>query len=131
MISEIFLVQVKSKVEGFKTHMPIVMTLFNPGMRERHWEQISEIAKIRLRPDDDMSLSRLIEYDLDPSLFPQFEGVSEAAGKEYSLEKALDKMKSEWAPVSALTFRFLSAVYYAFHIVKRNVQEDFLLRYIS
>lgn len=90
----------KSKVEAFKTHMPLVMTLFNPGMRERHWEQISEIAKIRLRPDDDMSLSRIIEYDLDPSLFPQFESVSEAAGKEYSLEKALDKMKSEWAPVS-------------------------------
>lgn len=101
-----FLVQVKSKVEGFKTHMPIVMTLFNPGMRERHWEQISEIAKIRLRPDDDMSLSRLIEYDLDPSLFPQFEAVSEAAGKEYSLEKALDKMKSEWAPVSGFRLRF-------------------------
>ena len=84
--------------------MPLVMTLFNPGMRERHWENISEIAKIRLRPDDDMSLAKIISYDLDPALFLLFEGVSEAAGKEYSLEKALEKMKTEWAPVSWTRF---------------------------
>ncbi len=78
--------------------MPLVQTLFNPGLRERHWEQISEIANMPIRPDESMCLSRMIDMNLD-SHIPKFEGISEAATKEYSLEKALEKMKVEWEPV--------------------------------
>lgn len=88
----------KGKVEQFKEYLPLVSTLFNQGMRERHWTQVSEIVGFPLRPDDDMCLSRLIDMNLDAHV-AKFEGISEAASKEFSLEKALDKMKTEWAPV--------------------------------
>jgi dynein heavy chain len=91
----------KSKVEEFREYLPLVTSLFNQGMRERHWQQVSEIVGFNLRPDDDMCLSRLIDMNLE-SHISKFESISEAAGKEYSLEKALEKMKVEWAPVKKI-----------------------------
>ena len=92
--------KVKGKVEEFKDYMPLVQTLFNQGLRQRHWDQISEIVGYPLRPDDDQCLSKLVDMQLD-SFIPKFEGISEAASKEFSLEKALEKMQKEWAEVSA------------------------------
>ena len=76
-----------------------MQTLFNPGLRERHWEQISEIVGYPLKPDEDMCLSKLVDMNLD-NYITRFESISESASKEYSLEKAMEKMKAEWEPVS-------------------------------
>ncbi len=86
-------------MDEFKENLPLVQTLFNPGLRDRHWEQISDIVGFPLRPDEDMCLSKLVDMNLE-SYIPRFEGISEAASKEFSLEKALEKMKLEWEPVS-------------------------------
>lgn len=94
-----FFFKVKAKVEEFQEQMPLVQTLFNPGLRDRHWEKISEIVGFNLKPDDDMCLSKIVDMNLE-SHIPKFEGISEAASKEFSLEKALEKMKLEWEPVS-------------------------------
>ena len=51
-----------------------------------------------MKPDDSYCLSRFVDMNLDQYI-PKFESISEAASKEYSLEKAMEKMKSEWAPV--------------------------------
>lgn len=93
--------QVKGKVEEFKEHMPLVQTIFNPGMRDRHWDQVSDIVGYTIRPDDSYCLSKFVDMNLD-SYITKFEGISEAASKEYSLEKAMESMKGEWAPVSSL-----------------------------
>lgn len=31
----------KVKIEQFKKHMPILTTICNPGMKDRHWEKVS------------------------------------------------------------------------------------------
>ena len=80
--------------------MPLVQTLFNPGLRERHWDKISEIVGFSVRPDESSCLSKFVDMNLEPYI-PKFESISEAASKEYALEKALEGMKKEWAPVSA------------------------------
>jgi len=91
---------VRSKVESFREFVPLVRALFNPGMRQRHWLQVSEAVGFDIRPDADTCLSHLIDMKLD-SHVDKFDGISEAASKEFSLEKALAKMKDEWQPVTS------------------------------
>ncbi|XP_071052662.1 dynein axonemal heavy chain 7-like isoform X1 [Onthophagus taurus] len=86
------------RIEAFKDHMPIIQTLGNPGMKERHWEKISEIVGFPIVLDDDLTLAKVIDFGLDDYI-DKFEGISEAATKENNLEKSLAKMKADWVGV--------------------------------
>jgi dynein heavy chain len=85
----------KSKLDKFKQHLPLLQTFCNPGIRERHWDRMSEIVGFDLKPEPTTPLSVMIEYGLDKHL-EKLEEIGAAASKEHSLEKALEKMKSEW-----------------------------------
>lgn len=71
------------------------MTLGNPGMRERHWEQISQIAGIPIKFDAELTLGKVLSMNLD-AYIAEFEGISEAATKEDTLEKGINKMQRDW-----------------------------------
>ncbi|XP_014909460.1 dynein heavy chain 7, axonemal [Poecilia latipinna] len=90
---------VKSKVESFKGHIPMVQVLCNPGLRTRHWDAMSELAGFSLHPADEQAcVAQYLSLKLEEHL-PSFDGISEAASKEYSLEKALEKMAGEWTDI--------------------------------
>ena len=67
----------------------------NRGMRTRHWKNMSDIAGFDLTPDSGTTLRKMLKLNLEPYM-DQFEGISGAATKEHSLEKALAKMMEEW-----------------------------------
>ncbi|XP_037136748.1 dynein heavy chain 7, axonemal [Syngnathus acus] len=95
----------KEKVEAFRKDVPMLQVLCNPGLRARHWESLSEISGKPLSTTDEESanMSHFLSLNMEEFL-PEFEGVSESASKEYSLEKALEKMTGEWADI---TFKLL------------------------
>lgn len=55
-----------------------------------------QVVGFQLKPEEDATLAKFLEMNLEAHL-EKFEGISEAATKEFSLEKALKKMKEEWA----------------------------------
>lgn len=79
--------------------MPTIMTLGNPGMKDRHWEQISEIVGFPIKISPELTLERIIDMGLEEYL-PRFETISESATKENNLERALNKMVAEWQGIA-------------------------------
>ncbi|RKP19583.1 hypothetical protein ROZALSC1DRAFT_28837, partial [Rozella allomycis CSF55] len=92
------LAMAKQKIEEFSVNLPMIKILCNPGMRERHWIKLSQISNINLKPDATASLRKFLKMNLE-KFIDSFQEVSDCASKEYSLEKALTKMKGEWDPI--------------------------------
>ncbi|XP_062507706.1 dynein axonemal heavy chain 3-like [Corticium candelabrum] len=86
---------IKMKLDKFKEHLPVMQVLCNKGIRDRHWEQMSEAVGRDMKPNETTTLSDMLELNLQKHM-EKLEEISSAASKEYSLEKVLDKMKSEW-----------------------------------
>lgn len=85
--------------DEFREHLPFIQTLFNPGMRDRHWALVSEIIGYEIIPTPEMTLAKMLVMDLQ-QFIPKFDSVAESASKEYTLERSLVKMKTEWESVS-------------------------------
>ncbi|CAG5132944.1 unnamed protein product, partial [Candidula unifasciata] len=86
---------IKAKIDKFKANMPILATICNPGIRSRHWEQMSDIVGFDISPKESTALATMLEYGLHKHL-EKLDEISASAAKEYSLEKALNKMKEDW-----------------------------------
>ncbi|XP_050953838.1 dynein axonemal heavy chain 3 [Labeo rohita] len=86
----------KKKIDKFKQHLPILTTICNPGLKDRHWEMISNTVGFDIKPDKDTPLLKMVELGLS-EYSDKLEEIGASASKEYSLEKSLEKMKQEWA----------------------------------
>ncbi|KAL3319620.1 hypothetical protein Ciccas_001703 [Cichlidogyrus casuarinus] len=88
----------QEQIKNFKDIIPTISVLCNPGIRKRHWEQMSEIAGQNLTPDSGTSLSKMLQLQLDPYM-EQFTVISGSATKEYTLETNMSKMVNDWNSV--------------------------------
>lgn len=86
---------VKNKLDKFKTYLPLITILRNPGLRQRHWDIMEEIVGQSILPDDGSSLAKILDLNLG-QFIGQFEAISDAASKEFSLQKTVQKMRDDW-----------------------------------
>lgn len=86
---------IKIIIDEFKLNMPIIQTLGNPGMKLRHWEQISEMVGFPITVSAELTLEKIIEFGLEDYL-GRFEKISQSATKENNLETAMSHMVVEW-----------------------------------
>ncbi|KXS11241.1 hypothetical protein M427DRAFT_505508 [Gonapodya prolifera JEL478] len=89
---------IRTKLEKFKPFLPMIATLRNPGLRERHWAQMSKIVGSDITPNYETNLTKILEMNIQQYL-SQFETISDAASKEFSLQKTLAKMRDDWEPL--------------------------------
>ncbi|CAG9466771.1 unnamed protein product [Pedinophyceae sp. YPF-701] len=87
---------VRQKVEDFKAFVPLIQALRTSGMRDRHWDQLSEGLGFELRPGDDFTMTKAQEMGLLDHI-ELISKVADVAAKEYAIEQALAKMESEWS----------------------------------
>lgn len=138
------------QLEEFKQHLPLIQCLRNPGMKDRHWNEIraktgasslslfviflvicnghatqyrwDEKGNRSNRTDADACVcGRKTDLDLKPTPALTLSGVlakdvsqhietltslADKASKEYSLERALQKMMQEWHKILFDCFKY-------------------------
>ncbi|XP_023368810.1 dynein heavy chain 1, axonemal [Otolemur garnettii] len=89
---------IRTRIEEFKPYIPLIQGLRNPGMRNRHWDILSNEININVRPKANLTFARCLEMNLQDHI-ESISKVAEVAGKEYAIEQALDKMEKEWSTI--------------------------------
>lgn len=90
--------QMQAKLREFNKVLPLIRTLGNPALRERHWEQIWETVGVRLSSEAATSLQQLLALQLNEHL-GKIEVISHSATQEMTLENALMRMKNQWTTI--------------------------------
>lgn len=99
--------EMRSRLSSFQLHIPLICALSNPGLRDRHWDKISQAVGFPVKADASFSVSQALQLSL-PDFMEEIEEMSDFATKEYSLEKALDKMQGDWSGVEFQTMEWRS-----------------------
>ncbi|KAF1778944.1 P-loop containing nucleoside triphosphate hydrolase [Phytophthora cactorum] len=79
----------------------------NTDVYARHWEEIERITGIEVQVHEGSNINQMIELGLHRHT-SAIEETCVSASKEYSLEKALDKMETEWVGVNFATKEYRS-----------------------
>ncbi|KAH8098241.1 dynein light chain binding protein [Aureococcus anophagefferens] len=87
------------QVNEFRPHVPLVIALRQQGMRDRHWENLSQKIKVDVKPDESYTLETIFEMKLQDHV-DVITKISEVAGKEYAIENSLDTMEKAWSDVT-------------------------------
>ena len=81
-------------------NLPLIRVFSNPGMKERHWTEVSKITGAPINPETNLSIKRVAEFDDIFDNLNKLEEISENAEKEFAIEKIISKMREDWAPVN-------------------------------
>ncbi|KFO25210.1 Dynein heavy chain 1, axonemal [Fukomys damarensis] len=79
---------IRARIEEFRPYIPLIQGLRNPGMRNRHWDVLSNQININVRPKANLTFARCLEMNLQDHI-ESISKVAEVAGKEYSIEQEL------------------------------------------
>lgn len=84
------------EIKIFQTRVPLVRAICNPGLKTRHWQEITAAVGFEMGGGKEVSLTKIIDLDVGDHLV-RLEEISEAASKEFAIEKILSKMREDWA----------------------------------
>jgi dynein heavy chain len=89
-----------NQVKDYLKFIPLIRVFSNPGMKERHWTQVSEYTHFPVNPDQNLLIRKLVEIDEIFDKLPDLELIAENAEKEFGIEKIIRKMEDDWEPVN-------------------------------
>lgn len=83
----------------------MAVALRTEGLKERHWQQISNACGIEVKPFEGFTFQNIIDMDL-LKFSEQICEIGERAGKEYNIETSMARMKNDWLNVFLQTKPF-------------------------
>ena len=86
----------REDIQHFKTTLPLIQDLKNPGMRDRHWKKVIQRVATDFNPyGDDFTLETIASLGLyNHAEF--ISSLSSSATKEYQIEQGLDNIEKVW-----------------------------------
>lgn len=90
--------EIRDRIEAFKPYVGLMQSLRNPGVKARHFEELSQRTGIQMALTPALTLKGLLLLGIT-----DFEDivmdVADSAAKEYTIEGTLDKMSNEWETI--------------------------------
>ena len=83
------------QVGEFKPYVPLIAALRQPGMRARHWDQLTTELKVDMHLKEEFTLAKGLEMGLMDQL-DMISNVADIASKEFAIEMAVSNMEGEW-----------------------------------
>jgi dynein heavy chain len=72
--------KIKTDLDAFKEHIPLLHALCNPGLRDRHWQDISAVIGFPITPDPSFTLQRMLDMDIGQYV-SEIGDIADSAGK--------------------------------------------------
>jgi dynein heavy chain len=86
----------QSEVKEFMNEsVPLMLLICNPGMKERHWNDIEAVTGLRIPRGEVYTMNMMLELGLQHHT-KAIEDICVSASKEYGLQLAMEKMETEW-----------------------------------
>ena len=89
-------------INKFTENIRVISCLCNPGIRLRHWNQMSAIIGFDITPNSGSSLRKVLRLSL-AAFMDKLEEVSVSATKEHALEISLHEMIRQWSDIAFTT----------------------------
>ena len=93
-IIEKVLQPLSAQIDAFKINLPLVSKLRHPGIKTKHWEEISNVVGFKVLPSIDINLQGFLDLHLERWQQQIFE-IAAIASQEYNIESSLDQMDAE------------------------------------
>ena len=81
--------QIKQEMEDFRPFMPVVTALRNPGMRDRHWDELSSTLK------DPAALQEALKQLQDPAIQQQVKQMLEDPAFQQSMKQYMEQITKD------------------------------------
>jgi dynein heavy chain len=75
-----------------------VVALRTEGMKERHWEILSEKVGFEVKPHEGFTFKDCMQMKLT-DFSDAIQDIGERAGKEFMIESQMAKMKNDWTQI--------------------------------
>ncbi|KAI5076359.1 hypothetical protein GOP47_0008424 [Adiantum capillus-veneris] len=87
--------EIRKQVGEFKPYVPLIAALRQPGMRARHWDQLTAELHMNMHFTEEFTLTKGLEMGL-MNYMDIITNVADIASKEYGIETTLEKMEADW-----------------------------------
>ncbi|RZC18431.1 DHC N2 and/or AAA 6 domain containing protein, partial [Asbolus verrucosus] len=88
-------ITVKNQIDEFKPLIPLLQSLRNPGMRQRHWDEFKDETGINIVWMPTTTFKDCLDLGV-AEFSDKLVSIADNATKEYSIEQTLEKMVNEW-----------------------------------